>query len=257
MEEGDMPKMAVRIKRLSWAGVEITVGDRRLLVDALQSVPLKNFLGQPHWPLYPIERTQGRTDALVTHIHRDHLDPETLRGLLDEEGIVYCHETIVPSLREAGLRCEGVELWKTIEIAPQLEITAVPAVDWCGDDQVSWVIRAGEQQLFHGGDTIWHGSWWQIARRFGGFDWAFLPVNGVIVRHPELAPSGIPATLTPHQAVVATRLLQAKVLCPIHYGQFNNPPFYVEQPDVVAALQASALQEGVSVELRPDGAIIC
>src|SRR5579859_613864 len=113
-------------------------------------------------------------------------------------------------MRKAGLRCEGSELWKTIEIAPQLEVTAVPAVDWRGEDQVSWVIQAGSHRLFHGGDTIWHGSWWQIVGRFGGFDWAFLPVNGVITRYPGLAPSGIPATLTPHQAVVATRLLQAK-----------------------------------------------
>ncbi|GHO63685.1 hypothetical protein KSC_025770 [Ktedonobacter sp. SOSP1-52] len=250
--------MTIQIKRLSWAGVEIIVNDRRLLIDALQSVtPLENFLGRPHWPPIAIERTRGRTDALVTHIHRDHLDPETLHRLLDKEGVVYCHKPIVSHLREAGLRSKGVELWKTIEIAPRLEVTAVPAVDWRGDDQVSWVIQADEYRLFHGGDTIWHGNWWQIAKRFDGFDWAFLPVNGVIARYPGLAPSSLPATLTPQQAVIATRLLQAKELCPIHYTQFNNPPLYVEQPNIVAELHASALQEGVSVKLHPDGAILC
>jgi L-ascorbate metabolism protein UlaG (beta-lactamase superfamily) len=252
----EMSDMTVQIKRLSWAGVEITVDNRRLLIDALQSLPQESLMGRPHWPLFVIEKTPGRTDALVTHIHRDHLDPEALRGLLGEEGIVYCHQPIVPTLREAGLLYEGVELWKTIQVAPQLAVTAVPAVDWRGDDQVSWVIQAGEYRLFFGGDTIWHGSWWQIARRFDGFDWAFLPVNGVIVRYPGLAPSGLPATLTPHQAVVAARLLQAKELCPIHYGQFNNPPWYVEQPNIAAELQTLASQEGVRVELWPDGATI-
>ncbi len=249
--------MAVHIKRLSWAGVEVVVDNRRLLVDPLQSVaPLENFMGHPHWPLFEIERVPERTDALITHIHRDHLDPETLHGVPGEKGVVYCHRSIVPRLQEAGLRCAGVELWKTIEVAPKLEITAVPAVDWRGDDQVSWVIQAGERRLFHGGDTIWRGSWWQIAKQFGEFDRAFLPVNGVVAIYPGLAASGLPATLTPHQAVVATRLLRAKELCPIRYGQFNNPPVYTEQPNVVAELQTSAVKEGVKVELRPDGAII-
>ena len=249
--------MTTQIKRLSWAGVEITVDHRRLLVDALQSVaPLESFQGRPHWPLAAIERTPGRTDALITHLHPDHFDPETLHDLLGEEGIVYCHQPILDTVREAGLRCEGVDLWKTIEVAPKLEITALPAVDGFGDDQVSWAIQANERRLFHGGDTLWHGNWWQIARRFNGFDWAFLPVNGVATIYPGLDPSGLPATLTPLQAVVANRLLQAKELCPIHYGLFNNPPIYVEQPNVAAALQAAALQEGVRVELYPDGAVI-
>lgn len=250
--------MTVQIKRLSWAGVEITVDHRRLLIDALQTVaPLRSLLGHPRWPLAAIERTPGRTDALITHLHPDHFDPKALHELPGEEGIVYCHQPILATLREAGLRCEGVDLWKTIEIAPKLEITAVPAVDGYGDDQVSWVVQADGHQLFHGGDTIWHGHWWQIARRFDGFDWAFLPVNGVVAAHPGgLASSGLPATLTPHQAVVATRLLQAKELCPIHYGLFNNPPVYVEQPNVAAALQAAALEEDVRVELYPDGAIL-
>jgi L-ascorbate metabolism protein UlaG (beta-lactamase superfamily) len=249
--------MTVQIKRLSWAGVEITVDHRRLLIDALQFVaPLESFLGRPRWPLVAIERTPGRTDALITHLHPDHFDPETLHDLLGEEGIVYCHEPILATLREAGLRCRGIDLWKTSEVAPELEVTAIPAVDAYRDDQVSWVIQASGHQLFHGGDTMWHGNWWRIARRFDGFDWAFLPVNGVVAEYPGLAPSGLPATLTPHQAVVATRLLQAKVLCPIHYGLFNNPPLYVEQPNVAAALQTAALQEGVRVELYSDGTIV-
>ncbi|WP_165423711.1 MBL fold metallo-hydrolase [Ktedonosporobacter rubrisoli] len=251
--------MTVHIRRLSWAGVEINFNDRRLLIDTLQfSRPaLEKFMGRPHWPLVELEKTEGPTDALVTHIHHDHLDIEALRYLLGEEGSVYCHAPIVPHLRNNGLRAKEIELWQSIRIAAGLTITAVPAVDWRGDDQVSWVVEVGEHRLFHGGDTIWHGSWWQIAHRFEeGFDWAFLPVNGVIVDLPGYAPSGIPATLTPHQAVVATRLLRARMLCPIHYGQFNNPPFYVEQPDIARDLQNLALQEGVALELYPDGAFV-
>ncbi len=259
MDRCDAPRgrvgTPVRIRRLSWAGTEITTGGQRLLIDALNTAaPLGGFLGLPRWPLVEIEEIPGRTDALVTHIHPDHFDPDTLRRVLSDDGVVHCHQPIVPILRAAGLLTHGVELWCPLAIGDGTEVTAVPAVDWRGDDQVSWVVRAGDRQVFHGGDTIWHGSWWAIAKRFRRFDCAFLPVNGVIAVLPNFAPSGLPATLTPHQAVIAARLLHADTLCPIHYGQFNNPPVYVEQPNVEGELRTAAAREGVHLSLIPDGA---
>ncbi len=80
-----------------------------------------------------------------------------------------------------------------------------------------------------------------------------LPVNGVVAQFPGIEPSHLPATLTPEQAPVAARLLKGKVLCPIHYGQFNNPPVYQEQTSIETRLQSSAESEGVHLELIRDG----
>ncbi len=142
--------------------------------------------------------------------------------------------------------------WQTVQIGV-FKATAVPAVDWRGDDQVSWVIQDGAQRLFHGGDTIWHGRWWNIQRRFGSFDVAMLPVNGVVAELPGIEPSHLPATLTPEQAVIATRLLKAEFLCPMHYGQFNNPPVYAEQDNIETRLRRSSGAEGVDVRFARDG----
>jgi L-ascorbate metabolism protein UlaG (beta-lactamase superfamily) len=38
-----------------------------------------------------------------------------------------------------------------------------------------------------------------------------------------MEPTNLPAMLTPNQAAVAARLLKARIFCPIHCGQFNNP----------------------------------
>jgi len=243
----------MQVRRLSWAGIEILAGGQRLLIDPLEHVSsFKQLLGGPLWPVIPVASTASETNALITHKHSDHFDVELLRHIVKEDGRVYCPEAMAREVRGAGLAAVGMQPWKTIQIGA-FEITAVPAVDWQGDDQVSWVVKHFDQQIFHGGDTIWHGSWWNIAKRFGGFDAAMLPVNGVVVQFPGMAPTPFPATLTPEQATVAARLLEAKILCPIHYGQFNHPPGYQEQTSIETRLQSSAESEGVHLELIRDG----
>jgi len=244
--------------RLSWAGVRVEMKGRRFLIDPLQNtLPLKGLLGDPLWPPVAIHDWDGAmaTDALVTHRHPDHYDPATLSRALGPAGRVFCPPEIVPELESAGLNARGVAVWETVH-PPGLDavtITAVPAVDWRGEYQVSWVVADGEHCVFHGGDTIWHGSWWRIVERFGGFDIAFLPVNGVIARLSGMAPSNLPATLTPDQAAVAARLLNARIFCPIHYGQFNNPNTYRQHPNIEPAIREAAKREGVRLIAAPDG----
>jgi L-ascorbate metabolism protein UlaG (beta-lactamase superfamily) len=143
-------------------------------------------------------------------------------------------------------------VWETIELNG-LKISAVPAMDWRGDNQVSWVVDVAGEKIFHGGDTIWHGYIWKTFDRFGPMSAVLLPVNGVLTRFKNLDPSGLPATLTPQQAVIATRLLKGEFLCPIHYHTFNNPPFYSERANIEEELRSSAAREGVSVHLIPEG----
>lgn len=89
-------------------------------------------------------------------------------------------------------------------------VTAVPAIDGLGDPQLNWVVQADEQRAFHGGDTMFHGYWWLIARRFSPFDAVFLPANGAVVDAPHLQPpSPLPAAMTPRQEAVAAQLLDA------------------------------------------------
>lgn len=54
-------------------------------------------------------------------------------------------------------------------------VTATFASDGLGSPQVGWVIEAAGQRVFHGGDTLWHGHWWQIAETHGPIDLACLP----------------------------------------------------------------------------------
>jgi L-ascorbate metabolism protein UlaG (beta-lactamase superfamily) len=133
----------------------------------------------------------------------------------------------------------------------EFTVAAVPAVDGLNDDQVSWVILADGQRLFHGGDTLWHGAWWQIARQYGPFDWVFLPINGVQL--PFLQPaSEQPVTMTPEQAVAAGIVLGAKLTIPIHYG-LPATDSYFEVPTAEKIFIETAKQRKLSIKIVQPG----
>ncbi|MGW3467636.1 MBL fold metallo-hydrolase [Saccharopolyspora sp. NPDC000995] len=89
------------------------------------------------------------------------------------------------------------------------------------------MVQADGQRVFHGGDTMFHGYWWLIARRFSPFDAVFLPANGAVVDAPHLQPpSPLPAAMDPRQAAAAAEILDARYAVPMHYE--------AEQPDKIA-----------------------
>jgi L-ascorbate metabolism protein UlaG (beta-lactamase superfamily) len=243
----------VRVRKLSWAGVEIAADGARLLLDPLQHTEtLSGFLGAPRRQIVPVP-IDGATWAAVTHLHPDHCDRALLRGL--PRGRVVCHAPIVDILSSEGIEPVATELWQSVDAGP-FRLTPLPSHDWRGDDQVAWMVEIHGRRLIHCGDTIWHGGWHEIARRYAPFDVAFLPINGVRVRHSGFTPTDVPATLTPEQAIEAAVVLGARTAVAIHHGLFHNPPIYVEQDDAVARLHAAARRRNVDVVVLEDGQLL-
>jgi len=143
--------------------------------------------------------------------------------------------TTLPTERELALHrlaAEVVDAWSTREAGP-FRVTAVPSVDGLGDPQLNWVVQADGQRVFHGGDTMFHGYWWLITRRFSPFDAVFLPANGAVVDAPHLQPpSPLPAAMDPRQAAAAAEILDARYAVPMHYE--------AEQPDKIAYTSRTA-----------------
>ena len=178
------------IRRLGWAGIEIESDGQRLVIDPLVGFgELEQFVGPPLTELPP---PSGPADvALVTHLHRDHADPDALREVplvLRPEANDGEFLEIAATTAQEAIGGTVVAPWETIG-AGAFTITAVPAVDGFGDPQVSWVVEADGRRILHCGDTIFHGSWWRIRMRRGPFDAAFLPVNGAVCQFPHRAPA--------------------------------------------------------------------
>lgn len=180
------------LRRLSWAGVEATEGDWRILIDPLENtLPFRSFARAATGAARPID--EG-TWAVVTHVHPDHCDRSLLARV--PSGHVVCHAPIAAALAQGGVRPVAANLWQKREIGPFL-LSPVPSQDWRGDDQLGWVIEIGDRRFIHCGDTIWHGQWYEIARRFGPFDVAFLPINGFLARLEGFTPNGDPGISHP------------------------------------------------------------
>ncbi len=245
----------MRVRRLGWAGLEVTASGESLVIDfvggRLASMLPAGSLVSPVGPV---------SAALVTHLHFDHADPVAVQSVLAPGGVVLRPrplggsdaENYWTAAAEAGFAAmsnvEVVADWENRTVGP-FSVTAVPAVDGFGDPQVSWVIEADGQRIFHGGDTLFHGFWWLIAGRLGPFDAAFLPVNGAVVDMPQWRPaSPLPADLTPEQAVVAAQLLRARRVVPVHYG-LDVAGHYVEVGSAVSEFARIAAERGVSAQV--------
>jgi len=253
------------IRRLGWAGLEITSDDTTIAIDLFEEIgAMEQFIGAPREPLPPPSRPLDA--ALVTHLHVDHADPAALaRALkpgapvlrpaastgtgLDPAGTLGAEA----GLKEHGLVTDVVDVWEQRTIGP-FTVTAVPAVDGFGDPQVSWVVEADGQRILHAGDTLFHGSWWTIPMRVGPLHVAFLPINGAVCDFPHRQPpSPLSAVLDPRQAAVAGHLLRASVVVPIHYGAIHAPPLYAQVDDPAGTFAREAEALGVPVQLVAPG----
>lgn len=240
----------LRLRRLAWAGVEIRLDDTRLLIDALEHVAaMEPVLGAPKRPLGTIDAPEG-THALISHLHPDHYDEELLQRVA-RTGTVGCHAAVASTLVDAGIAAVPQELGESRRIGG-LTVTPVGSLDWRGDDQVAWIVEGAGRRIIHCGDTQWHGSWWDIARDHGPFDVAFLPVNGVVARFDGYDAT-VPVTMTPEQAIEAAFALSSTTACAMHYGLFNNPPIYTEQPDIENRFRAAAALRGITAVLADTG----
>jgi L-ascorbate metabolism protein UlaG (beta-lactamase superfamily) len=257
----------MELRRLGWSGFEVTAQGESLVIDCVgdSSAFLSDHLsvGRPVAPL----RTPALA-ALVTHLHFDHTDVPAIESAVGPEGLVLRPppfagseaEAVFTAEQEAGLAAGRLDVrvvseWERHEIGP-FTVTAVPAVDGLGDPQVGWAVEADGARLFHGGDTLFHGSWWLIAGRLGPFDVAALPINAAVVDAPHLQPpSALAAAMGAREAVQAAAILRAGVLVPIHYGA-SIPGVYVEDDHAVAHVAELGEGAGQRVVVLEPGATL-
>ncbi len=221
----------LRVQRLAWAGLRIDLDDTTLFVDPTQL------------PDVPVGTEAKNRLALITHHHSDHFAPAVLKLGLGDKGVVFVYKDSVAWMDHAGLRIHPVELHQPHFIpnfGNRFVVTAVPAVDGFGHPQVSWVIEANGRKIFHGGDTLWHGHWWDIAQVHGPFDVVFLPINGFRMPRGRFKKTEVPMDLTPEQAASAAWILDSGLAVPMHYGATKDPEYIEEENSEQRFLKAAA-----------------
>jgi L-ascorbate metabolism protein UlaG (beta-lactamase superfamily) len=235
--------------QMTWIGHAtflLTLGGKRVLIDPI----FRQRLG-PIARLAPpgigIEALPPIDLVLITHNHRDHLDPWSLERL--GAGPQY----VVPLGHAGLLRSLGAEKiveldwWQATDLGA-LNVTLVPARHWSmrypwDRNDALWggfVVRGSEGTAYHSGDTAFFDGFAEIGKRFGGVDWAMLPIGAY---EPRWFME--PQHMMPEEAVEAARMVEARRLVAMHWGTFRltDEPLG-EPPERARAAFAAAGEEG-------------
>jgi len=152
--------------------------------------------------------TLPKADVIViTHDHRDHLDPAAIGKIRTEGTKVILTETAAKQLPGGIVMKNG-----DVQIIEGVKIEAVPAYNIVHKRETGepfhprgvgngYVMTFGDKRVYVAGDT-------ENIPEMAGFkniDIAFLPMN-------------LPYTMTPEMTADAARMIQPKILYPYHYG---------------------------------------
>jgi L-ascorbate metabolism protein UlaG (beta-lactamase superfamily) len=247
------------VRRITWLGhatvlIE-TGGGVRLLTDPVLRPRVAHL--RRHAPLR-LPAQLGAIDAvLVSHVHRDHLDRPTLRGLARDDTAIVLPPGVGKLLR--GLPFGSVrELTAGDRVmVGSAEVRAVGA--WHAARRLP---RSPElEALGFVVDGIWFAGDTDLDERMaelrGAVDVALVPVWG-------WGPSLGPGHLDPERAARAVALVQPRVAIPIHWGTYlpygltrrhrhllRTPPleFATHVERLAPGVRVTTLSPGESVEV--------
>ncbi|MBP2615143.1 MBL fold metallo-hydrolase [Chryseobacterium jejuense] len=223
----------MEIQKLNWAGIKLLSNGKTILIDAVEDFSYyKPVLGDAVEQVINFSDHVQADYILFTHLHLDHFDKGVIKKCLKNDGKLIVYSELEPLVRK---HMDGVEMvvLGLDETFNENGIAFKPvfAMDGVGEIQSSWIVEDATTKIFHGGDTIWHNQFWKLGKENKDIDYAFLPVNGVVVNFEiiGLEYSPVPASLNLKEAFAAAHLLHAKKLVPIHYGLFTHEKSYIPQ----------------------------
>jgi L-ascorbate metabolism protein UlaG (beta-lactamase superfamily) len=235
--------------QLTWIGHAsflLTLGKKRVLVDPVFRTRL-GPIARLAPPGIAIDALPPVDVVLVTHNHRDHLDPWSL-GRLGR-----APHYIVPLgngdlLKKIGAeQVTELDWWESKDLGA-IEVTLVPARHWSmrypwDRNDALWggyVIRSSDGTAYHSGDTAFFDGFTEIGERLGPIDWAMLPIGAYEPRWFMSAQH-----VCPEEAVEAARMLEARHLVAMHWGTFRLTDEPIGEPPARAR---AAFAEGGGAE---------
>lgn len=229
-------KLSIDVLNITWFGhstILIGMHGMNILIDPVfsnYSSPFQ-FLGPKRFSDLPMDINElpNIDIVVISHDHYDHLDYSTIKQIDEKVG-----RYIVPLGVENHLerwkinknKIINMAWWEETEING-LKIACTPARHYSGrslNDRYkslwsSWVFIDEFHKVFESGDTGFDTHFEEIHNKYGDFDLALLDSGQYDKRWKS-------THMVPEESVLAGKILNAKVIMPIHWGTFklsNHP----------------------------------
>lgn len=239
------PDGGLRFWWLGQAGFALEHGGRRILLDPYLSDSLATkYAGTifPHIRLHPVpvdpSRLQGVSAVLHSHAHTDHMDPDTIKGLLHQNNPSF----VAPrARRQVALDRHipedcllAVTAGEHVELGSGIKVTAIPAAheelefDGNGDSVfLGYILEIAGVRIYHSGDCVPYDGQAELLRSHK-VDLAFLPING---RDSRRLQNGVPGNFTVREAATLCQESAIPAVVGHHFGLFDFNT--VERSDAV------------------------
>lgn len=222
------PATGLRVTWFGHSSMLIEIDGRRVLTDPIWSErasPL-SWAGPKRWyaPPVALEALPPVDAVLISHDHYDHLDHQTLVAMKDWNTTFIVPLGVGAHLVSWGVpeaRIVELDWWERTEVGG-LGIVATPARHASGrtlfdKDATLWAgyaLVGPRHRAFFSGDTGLFPAMRDIGAKLGPFDVTMIEVGQYNSAWPDWH-------IGPEQAVQAHRMLQGRVLLPVHWGLFS------------------------------------
>jgi len=188
----------LKITLLGHGSLLFTYGEKRIYVDPFSRVADYSTL-----PKADI--------VLITHEHRDHLDPEALAHVRTDVTDVICTECCARQIEGGTVMRNG-----DVTVVQGLRVEAIPAYNLvhkresgdpfhpCGDGN-GYIVTFGDLRVLVAGDTENTPE----LKTLSDIDVAFLPMN-------------LPYTMTPEMVADVAIATKPRILYPYHFGNTDT-----------------------------------
>lgn len=208
-----------------------------------------------HEPPLPLEALPAVDAVVISHDHYDHLDIETVLGLVRTQRAPF----VVPLGIGAHLRKWRIPEERIIELdwneshrIGELTLVCTPARHFSGrlfqrntTLWASWAFVGPQHRAFFGGDTGYTKSFAEIGSEYGPFDLTLLPVGAYHPSWPDIH-------MNPEEAVRAhLDVTDSGLLVPVHWATFRLAPHPWAEP--VRRLLTAADPAGVQIAVPRPG----
>ena len=209
----------MKIRFLGQSGYIIKTEKTEIMIDPYLSDSVNRIAGRPRTLPIPINPQDISCEAVIcTHNHLDHLDPDTVAQINDEQLFITTNEGKAELNRLGKDNVVSLNIGESTVVS-DIEITAVFADHTV--EAFGLIVKAENKTLYFSGDTLYNEKLFDISQYKP--DITFICINGRL------------GNMNVKEALMTAKKIGAKINIPNHYDMFasnsENPYLFSENID--------------------------